>query len=45
MQKQLQLSCTGNNHFELAKDIKQYLTIGIKRQINPQSRPESTTNV
>ena len=45
MQKQVQLSCTGNNHFELAIAIKQHLTIGIIRQMNPQSRPEPLTNV
>ena len=45
MQKQVQLSFTGNNHFELAIAIKQYLTIGITRPINPQRRPEPTTNV
>ena len=33
MQKQLQLSGTGNNHFELATGIKQHLTIGITRHI------------
>ena len=45
MQKQLQLSSTGINHFELAMAIRQHLSIGITRQINPQSRPEPTTNV
>ena len=33
MQKQLQLSLTGNNRFELATGIKRHLTIGIPRQI------------
>ena len=45
IQKQQQQSSTSNNHFELEKAIKQHLTIGITRQINPQSRPELTTNV
>ena len=45
MQKQLQLSGTGNNHFQLATGIKQHLTIGITRLIIPQSRPKPTTNV
>ena len=45
MQKQVKLSCTGNNHFELAIAIKQHRTIGIIRQINQQSRSEPTTNV
>ena len=31
--------------FELTKAMKQHLTIGIRRQINPLSRPEPTTNV
>ena len=44
MQKQLQLSLTGNNRFELATGIKRHLTIGMIPQINPQSRPEHTTN-
>ena len=45
MQKQVKLSRTGNKRFILAKAIKQHLTIGITRQINPLSRPEPTTNV
>ena len=45
MQKQLQLSLTGNNRFEVATGSKQHLTIDITGQINPQSRPEPTTDV
>ena len=45
MQKQLQLSGTGNKHFEPAIGIKQHPTIGIKRQNNLLTRPEPTTNI
>ena len=45
MQKQVKLSSTGNNRFELGKVIRQHLTIGITRQINPLSKPEPTTNI
>ena len=45
MQKQLQLSSTGNNHYEPAIAIKQHPIKGIIRQNNPLSGLEPTTNI
>ena len=45
MQKQLQLSGTGNNHLELAKTIKQHPHQNRSQEINLEVRPEHTTTV
>ena len=45
MQKQVQLSRTGNNLLELAITIKQHLNHSRTREINPKVRPKLTATV
>ena len=45
MHKQLQLSGTGNNHFELAITIMQHLNQSRNRKINPLVRQEHITTI